>query len=285
MSALPKTIQQPGPTGAPYSIAKTSVVAFDFELPNGASLHDGLDAELQNRGLVGGYARIIDTPMRGVSYFIPGLSPDDTHVAWYSETHIAPMPGSIADAGINCGALKDGPFYHCHGITLGPDGNAAMGHLLPETCILSGPARLSGFGFKEARFNRVSDAQTGFDLFVAQQVTPAPSEPEAILLRIAPNIPLEDPLFEACKNAGWSQAEVFGVGSIIGAHFADGRVMESFATEFFVTKGRIDLSGPTPLAEIEIAIVGLDGSHMQGLLAQGENPVLITAEMILKKLQ
>lgn len=280
---LPPYVQQPGPTGADYSMATTEVVDLDFTLAAGVSLHDGLAAEIARLGLSGGYFRIVEAPMQGVRYVIPGLSPDDKHVAWYSDIHIAPMPGFIQDAGINCGALKDGPFYHCHGITRGPDGDTAMGHLLPETCILSKAAHMKGLGFKQARFNRVSDAQTGFDLFIAQQALPAPENPEAILLRIAPNIELEKPLIECCQNAGWTRAEVYGVGSIIGAHFADGRIMESFATEFYVTKGTIDLSRPKPQAHIEIAIVGLDGTHMEGLLKPDSNPVLITSEMILIK--
>ncbi len=281
---LPSYVQQPGPSGADYSMATTDIVDLDFTLAAGISLHDGLAAEIARLGLVGGYVRLLETPMTAVRYVIPGLSPDDTHVAWYSKTYEAPMPGVIQDAGINCGALQDGPFYHCHGITRGPDGDMAMGHLLPETCILGKPARMKGIGFKQARFNRVPDAQTGFDLFVAQQARPAPDNPEAILLRIAPNVELSKPLIECCQNAGWTRAGVFGVGSIIGAHFADDRIMQSFATEFFVTKGEIDLSGAKPQTHIEIAIVGLDGTHMEGLLKPEGNPVLITSEMILKRL-
>lgn len=280
----PDYVLQPGPDGAPYSLARTGVVDLDFEIPAGCSLHDGIDRELKKRGLSGGYFRIVDAPMSGMRYVIPGLSPDDKHVAWYSDTYVAPMPGFIQDAGINCGALGDAAFFHCHGIMRGPDGTTTMGHLFPETCLFSKPTYITGIGFPEARFNRVGDPQTGFDLFVAEQTRTAPENPDALLLRLTPNIDFNQTLIDVCREAGWTMADVFCVGSIIGARFADGRLMESFATEFFVTDGKIDLTGSTDEARTEIAIVGLDGTYLQGLLTNTGNPVLITCEVVLRRI-
>ncbi|MEE9429164.1 MAG: hypothetical protein V3V25_13560 [Paracoccaceae bacterium] len=281
LASRPDFIQQPGPVGAPFTAAVTRLVELDIELPAGVSLHDSLAQVIKTRDLAGAYFRIAKAGMSRLEYVIPALSLDDQHVAWYSKTYRPEMPGRIEDAGINCGSLADKAFYHCHGSWRDANGETAMGHLLPEASVLSAPVRVTGFGFKDARFNRVSDPQTGFDLFVPEQIKTAPSNAHAILLRITPNIEISQPLIKACQNAGWARASVHGIGSLIGAKFADGRIMNSFATEVLVTKGTVDLAGDAPDVTMDISLVGLDGKFMHGQLAPTENPVLITFESIL----
>ncbi|NRB16664.1 MAG: DUF296 domain-containing protein [Rhodobacteraceae bacterium] len=278
----PDYIMQPGPAADAYTSAETRIIELDFELPAGVSLHDSLAQKIKSLGLSGAYVRIAIAGMSRLEYVIPSLSPDDKHVAWYSKTYRPAMPGRIEDAGINCGSLSEQAFFHCHGLWSDANGDTAMGHLLPEATVLSTPARVTGIGFKDARFNRVSDPQTGFDLFVPEQLALAPKEAQAMLLRIAPNIEIAQPLIEACQKTGWSRASVHGVGSLIGAKFADGRTMNSFATEVLVTEGTVDLSGDEPRVSLEISLVGLDGEFMHGQLASTGNPVLITFEIILK---
>jgi predicted DNA-binding protein with PD1-like motif len=282
LATRPGYIQQPGPAGAAYTSAATRLIELDFELPAGVSLHDALAQEIKSRGLSGAYVRITNAGMSKMEYVIPALSPDDDHAAWYSETRKPPMPGRIEDAGIVCGWLNDKVFYHCHGLWSDANGDMAAGHLLPDASVFSVPTRVVGFGFRDARFNRVSDSQTGFDLFVPEQLATAPRDAQAILLRITPNIEISQPLIEACQKDGWTHASVHGIGSTIGAAFTDGRVMNSFATEFLITKGTVNLSGPTPVCDLDIVIVGLDGNFMQGRLKPLENPVLMTSELILK---
>lgn len=282
LATRPEYIEQPGPAGAAYTSAFTRLVELDFELPAGVVLHDALAQEIKARGLTGAYIRIADAGMSELAYVFPALSPDDDHVAWYSETVKPPMPGRVENAGIICGSLSDKPHYHCHGLWSDAKGKTAMGHLLPEVSVLSAPTRVVGFGFRDARFNRVYDPQTGFDLFVPEQLADTPADAQAILLRITPNIEINQPLIEVCQKAGWTRASVHGVGSLIGAKFDDGRIMNSFATEVLVTKGTVDLTGAEPRVDLQISLVGLDGKFMHGALAATGNPVLITFELILK---
>jgi len=282
LAKLPNYIQQPGPAGAAYISATSRLIELDFDIPAGVSLHKSLGQKIKSFGLTGAYFRIVNAGMSQLEYVIPAHSPDDDHVAWYSETYTPEMPGRIEDAGVNCGSSSEQAFYHIHGLWSDANGETAMGHLLPEASVVSSKVRVTGFGLKDARFNRIFDQQTGFDLFVPEQINAVPSTAQAILLRISPNTEISEPLIECCQKAGWSRASVHGVGSIIGAHFADGRVMKSFATEFLITKGEVDLNGTTPICNLEIAIVGLDGAPMQGLLKPKSNPVLVTSEIILK---
>ena len=281
--SLPDYIQQPGPDAAPYMAVPTQRVDLDLELPAGTSLHASLAQALKARGLEGGYIRIKDMDMSEISYVIPALPHDEAHVAWYSAVQTPNMPGRIVDAGIICGFHDDAAYFHCHGCLVDAEGAQAVGHLLPEACVPSQPVRVIGHGFCDARFTRRPDPQTGFELFTPMAVTSAPSDAEAQLIRLAPNTQISAALIKCCRNAGWDRASVQGIGSLIGAHFDDGRVFDSFATEFLLTKGKIDLTAGKTNVVLDIAIVGLDGTFQNGQLKPHNNPVLITAEIVMIK--
>ncbi len=61
---------------------------------------------------------------------------------------------------------------------------------------------------------------------------PAPDDADFALLRMLPNEDLALGLDAVCARLGWRQAHVFGLGSLVGAEFDDGRLLDSFATEF-----------------------------------------------------
>ena len=82
---------------------------------------------------------------------------------------------------------------------------------------------------------------------------------------------------------GFKRARIVGgVGSLIGAKFEDGRTVENFATEVYVTAGRIGLDQEGLVrAEASVALVDYSGALAQGRLVRGENPVLMTFELVL----
>ena len=282
LDILPKIIQQPGPAGEPWISVPTRLEKLDFELTAGIALDDALSEEIKTRGLSGAYIRIVDASMERMQYVIPGLAPNDEHVAWFSETISPAMPGRIEDASIICGVMSGKPTFHCHGQISDANQNPALGHLLLESCYLSSPVRVTGLGFKDARFNRKADPQTNFDLLMPEAVGEGSNFNEGLLVRVAPNIEIAEALIECCRRANWQRASIHGVGSLIGAHFDDGRVLKSFATEYMVTSGAIELGGSEPHIDLQIALVGLGGDVMQGRLAQVNNPVLITSEILLQ---
>ncbi|MBC8259292.1 MAG: hypothetical protein H8E38_09770 [SAR324 cluster bacterium] len=285
--ALATYIQQPGPATTTYTAVATDFVELDFELEAGAALDFALTKSITKLGLTGAFCKISKAETTKLEYLIPALSPDVDHAAWYSEPCILEMPGLITDASIICGSHNQNPFYHCHGLfsdSLQSEATKSVGHLIPEKCLLSQPTHVTGVGFKNANFNRVYDPETQFNLFVPEELSPSTNNHQGLLLRIAPNIEITLPLIICCENLGWEKASVFGLGSLIGAHFEDERIMESFATEFYINKGLVDLSAKRPTCNLDVTIVGLDGKFMNGQLAENANPVLVTAEIILKRI-
>ena len=288
---LPDYLDQPGPAGAPWVAVSTGLCELDVLLPADVPLATVLAKVIKSQGLAGAYFSLTQAPVSRLEYVIPARSNDDEHVAWYSEVHKAAMPGRIEEAVFVCGSEAGAPYYHVHGVLRDAHQHEAMGHFLPDACVLSQAVRVRGFGFCDAFFDRQPDPQTRFDLFIPQpwgdtKSTTAKASKithEGQLLRIAPNTEISAALIDCCQQAGWRQASVYGMGSLIGAHFADGRVMNSFATEMLIRRGEVDLSGASPAVSLDIQVVGLDGQLLRGQLATGQNPVLITAELLLRR--
>ena len=74
-----------------------------------------------------------------------------------------------------------------------------------------------------------------------------------------------------------------GVGSTIGARFVDGRSVEPFATELAIRSGAIAPGeGGALQAELDVALVDYTGGLAEGVLLRGDNPVLMTMELVLE---
>ena len=69
------------------------------------------------------------------------------------------------------------------------------------------------------------------------------------------------------------------------ARFADGSIVEPFATELMVKSGRIALGASGGLAaELEVVLVDYTGGLAEGRLVRGDNPVLMTMELVVEAL-
>src|SRR4029079_2689666 len=79
----------------------------------------------------------------------------------------------------------------------------------------------------------------------------------AFALRLRPNHDFAWALESFCRDRGITRARVRGgVGSIIGARFTDGRVVEPFATEMVVSAGIVAKGASGALeAELEVSLV------------------------------
>ena len=77
-----------------------------------------------------------------------------------------------------------------------------------------------------------------------------------------------------------------GVGSIIGARFADGTSLVPFATELAIGAGAIAPGAGGALeAQLDIALVDYLGGLAEGRLVRGDNPVLMTMELVVEVLE
>ena len=108
----------------------------------------------------------------------------------------------------------------------------------------------------------------------------------AYALRLRPNQDFAGSLEEFCRAHGIARAKLHGgVGSTIGARFTHGGVTEPFATELAVTSGTIGKgSSGAPEAQLDVALVDYTGGLGEGRLIRGDNPVLMTMELVLEAL-
>lgn len=274
-------IRQPGPVEPErHFVSLTDAVPIIIELEPGQCVLPALAAALAERGAISAYLSVQDANVRQLEFVMPAPSPDDDHTAWWSETHDLAGSGQIEEAGLVFGWREGGPFIHCHGSWSNETGQKYAGHMLPDRCIIKDIATFTGWMFPDARFEGQFDPETNFTLF---QPNGAAADPDAkaALVRLRPNVEIGQELEKICKKLGWAKAEIHGLGSLIGAAFSNGDIMGSYATEFLVRQGCIDLEGPQSGADIDILIVGLDGEIMHGPLLKDENAVLMTCELVL----
>jgi predicted DNA-binding protein with PD1-like motif len=184
--------------------------------------------------------------------------------------------------------VRDGaPFFHCHGLWTEADGRANGGHMLPEETFVAEPFEVDAFGIDGAVFAAEPDPETNFKLFgpVAGEARGAITTARAFALRLRPNQDVATALEGFCRDRGIARATIRGgVGSTIGARFTDGRTVESFATELAITSGIIAPGTGALEAELDIALVDHTGGLAEGRLVRGDNPVLMTMELVLEVL-
>ena len=168
------------------------------------------------------------------------------------------------------------------------DGRAGGGHILPEETVVAEAIAVEAFGIDGAVFAAEPDPETNFKLFgpVPAAASGVKAASRAFALRLRPNQDFAGALETFCRERGIARARLHGgVGSIIGARFADGRSVEAFATEMALNAGAIapGLAG-RPEAELDVALVDYLGSLAEGRLTRGDNPVLMTMELVLEVL-
>ena len=161
--------------------------------------------------------------------------------------------------------------------------------MLPEETIVAEPFEVDAFGIDGAVFTAEPDPETNFKLFgpVACAATGAQTTSRAFALRLRPNQDFAGALETFCRQHGIFRARIHGgVGSTIGARFSDGRSVVPFATELAITLRH--RSRRTPAANwkrrLDVALVDYLGGLAEGRLVRGDNPVLMTMELVLEVL-
>ncbi|MEO1065928.1 MAG: hypothetical protein AAFW47_00985 [Pseudomonadota bacterium] len=273
-----RTIKQPGPTTSHnHVVCLSQYEHVTLSLSAGCALLAGLVNALGDKAACGAHVEVRNAAVSALDYVGPAPAPDETHAAWYSETRTPSMPGVIEDARLTYGFREGEPFFHCHGSWRGRDGVSVTGHLLPDTAILAEDTDVEVWLFSDARFDVTPCAVTNFSLFTPRALHPS-VDGDAALVKLYPNCEIGEELAAVSAFLGWEGADVKGIGSIIGAVFDDGRVLESYATEFYFTDGRVSADAP---ADLHLTIVGIDGAAMSGRLKPSANATFITCEVIL----
>ena len=260
--------------------------AFSFTLGAGLPLLEAARRGFAEAGFAGGVLNMRRGALGPFAYVMPALSKTGANAAFYSDTF---RPAGITRLELGAMTLgeRDGaPFFHCHGLWTETDGNLHGGHILPEESIVAESFEVDAYGIDGAMFVAEPDAETNFKLFgpVARAVTDADTTSRAFALRLRPNQDFAGALESFCRQHGILRARIHGgVGSTIGAQFSDGRSVEPFATELAIKAGAIAPGADGTLhAELDIALVDYLGGIAEGTLVRGDNPVLMTMELVLE---
>ncbi len=279
-----RRIRHPGPEAeARHAAMPCRAQALALTLEPGRSINAAVAEALASHGFQAGYVLIEDVPMQRMDYVIPAASPDAAHAAWYSETHAPSAGGTILRAGLHLGRRDGEPFLHCHGLWDVPDKGLRMGHLLPFDAEVRQSVQVSALGLSHALLEVAEDEETNFRLFAPRKLeTAGPvGQRRALLATIRPNRDICEAIEAICIEHGFDEADVLGIGSLVGADFEDGSQVTSYATEVLINEGRV-VTGPNgPRARLDIAMVGMDGEIAQGVLVRGSNPVCVTFELLI----
>jgi predicted DNA-binding protein with PD1-like motif len=257
-----------------------------FALEPGRNLLDAVHERFAAEGFSSGVLTLQSGALDPLAYVIPALSPTGSHAAFYSDIIRPPGVSRIRSGGMTFGIRDGAPFFHCHAFWTGPDGRKRGGHVLPDETVIADTIQATGMGLTGAAFVAEYDAETNFTLFgpIARRDGTAPQAGKRVFaLRLRPNQDLASALETFCRERGIEGARLHGgVGSIVGASFADGRRVHPFATEMALLGGRIGCSDGALSTEVDAALVDLTGEPCQGSLTRGDNPILMTLEVVLE---
>ncbi|MBR0950581.1 PCC domain-containing protein [Bradyrhizobium canariense] len=284
-----RSIKQPGaPVAERIQWVEARGRSFSFTLQAGLPLLEAARRGFAAEGFAGGVLGFERGALGPFGYVMPALSKTSENAAFYSETY---RPGGVTRTRLGSMTLgtRDGaPFFHCHGLWTEADGRASGGHMLPDETDVAEPFEVEAFGIDDAMYTAEPDPETNFKLFgpVPAPSTGARTTSRAFVLRLRPNQDFAGGLEDFCRAQGIARAKIHGgVGSTIGARFAHGGVIEPFATELAVTAGTIAAGSSGALeAALDVALIDYTGGMAEGRLVRGDNPVLMTMELVLEVL-
>ena len=284
-----RDIKQPGPpTPERIQWVEARGRGFSFTLESGIPLLEAVRRGFAAQGFASGVVNIKGGTLGPFGYVMPALSTTGENAAFYSETFRPDGRAWLKQATMTLGERDGAPFFHCHGLWLEAHCRVNGGHILPEETMVAEPFEVEAFGIDGAMFKAEPDPETNFKLFgpVASEATGAITTCRAIALRLRPNQDFAHCLEAFCRDRGITCAKIRGgVGSTIGARFTDGRSVEPFATELAIAAGHIAPGAAgVPEAQLDVALVDYTGGLAEGRLVRGDNPVLMTMELVLEVL-
>ena len=285
-----RSIKQPGPP-VPERIqwVEARGRAFAFTLEAGLPLLEAARRGFAAEGFAGGVLNIRGGALGPFAYVMPALSKTNENAAFYSDTFRPAGITRLKLASMTLGLRDGAPFFHCHGLWTESDGRAGGGHMLPEETVVAEPFAVDAFGIDGAVFAAEPDPETNFKLFgpVPAPATNARTTSRAFALRLRPNQDFAGALEGFCRDRGIISAKIHGgVGSTIGARFREGNIVEPFATELAITSGIIAPgAGGALQAGLDVALVDYTGGIAEGRLIRGDNPLLMTMELVLEVLR
>jgi len=284
--SVPRHIAQPGPAPAQRIVAvEGRGLPMLLPLRAGARLVDAIHDGFAARSFAGGVVTLDGVALGPFGYVMPALSETGENAAFYSAVFRPQGACRISGGALTQGRRDGAPFFHAHAVWHEADGVLHGGHLLPAETVVAEDVTVPAIGLDGAVFTACADGETNFTLF---EPVPAPrtapvTDRQAFALRLRPNQDLAGAIEAFCAARGLAAAAIHGgVGSTIGARMEDGAVVEPFATEVYLAGGRV-MPGPdgAPAATLPAGLVDYTGGIATGRLRRGDNPVLMTFELVI----
>ena len=262
----------PGPAPSRrWAIASCHAEPVELVLPVAERLAESVVLSLADYD--DGWLVIEDVPLAALDFVIPGEDPTGAHAAWYAGPYRMGA-GRIVHLGLHAGRKQGGAWLHGHGSFAAPGWKGPdFGHILPVESRLAQPVLARGWGLRGARLDVTPDTETHFPLF---QPVATGGGGNAALVTLRPNQDLTEALEAALAEAGITDAQVFGLGSVVRPKLEGQPRIDSYATELLLTEGVIRRGR----ARLGVEVVTLQGSRHRGVLERGENGVCITAELL-----
>jgi predicted DNA-binding protein with PD1-like motif len=284
-----RRIVQPGaPVPARTQWVEARGRRFALTLEAGLPLLEAARRGFAAQGFAGGTLNLGAGALGPFAYVMPALSKTGANAAFYSDVFRPAGVTRLRVASLTLGQRDGAAFFHCHGLWAEADGHLSGGHILPEETTVAESFEAAAFGLDGAIFTAEPDPETNFKLFgpLPSPVVAAETASRAFALRLRPNQDFAGALEDFCRARGIARAKLHGgVGSTIGARFADGRTVEPFATELAVSSGTVEPGAGGALeATLDVALVDYTGGVAEGRLMRGDNPVLMTMELALEVL-
>jgi predicted DNA-binding protein with PD1-like motif len=284
-----RSIKQPGsPVAERIQWVEVRGRAFAFTLEAGLPLLEAARRGFAVEGFASGTLNIRGGALGPFGYVMPALSKTGENAAFYSDTFRPDGITQLKLASMTLGSRDGAPFFHCHGLWREADDRISGGHMLPEETFVAKPFEVQAFGIDGAMFAAEPDPETNFKLFgpVSAAAKGVEYASRAFALRLRPNQDFASSLEAFCREHGIARAKIHGgVGSTIGARFADGALIEPFATEAAITSGVVEPGASGALeATLDVALIDYTGGIGEGRLIRGNNPVLMTMELVVEAL-
>lgn len=284
MASLPQCnppLRHPGPEQHPrVKAATTATQRFTLALRAGDRLETAVIEGFAKAGFESGFAELDGLACAQIDYVIPAHSDTPDRLAWYSAPHSTYGPATIKHGYMSVGRYQGAGFTHCHALWEDAGGASGIGHLLSDQTLIARDTTLEVAGFSSARFERLPDAETRFEIFAAigeSLPETAPKTAQAIITTLRPNIDIATACEELCMQHGIARARVVGLGSLNGAAFTNGARMRDFASEFVLCNGAV--AGGEAL--IDIAVVDSHANQFLGQLIRSKACVSVTAELVI----
>ena len=282
-----RSILHPGDVAAErVQVLPAAVKQVELTLAPGHSLLKALSDALAPYGASSAVLSLASGAFFPFAYVMPATSKTPDHAVYYSERFGTAGPVRLEFAAVTYGQRDGQPWLHCHATWTDAEGSRRCGHVLPADAIITEPLRASVCILDGAEFHVRPDAETNFSLFKPEASARRwgdPPTPDALVVRLSPNVDVCTALEDICREHGISNATIQGgVGSLVGAAFDDGRTVEPFVTEVLIQAGRVRVDPHGALrAEIDVVMVDFTGHRSAGRLLRGANPVLVTFELVL----